>query len=183
MTTRPMTEPSAAAPTLLVVDDEPHVVAAIRRSLRGEGYRLLGAHSAREGLALLAAHRVAVIVSDQQMPEQGGSEFLARVAALQPDTVRIVLSGHAPMTAVRRAIADGAIHDFIAKPWDNETLRVRVRDALHHHRALAAHGIATRTGRLAAACAAAAESQRGGNCPTVKIALPDLPQPAPRHRR
>jgi len=122
------------APKLLVVDDEPHVVSAVRRSLRGESYQVFGATRACDGLALLAAHRVQVILSDQHMPQHAGGEFLAQVMTLYPDTVRIVLSGHSPARAIRRAIDCGAIHDFITKPWDNEPLRVRLREAFRHYR-------------------------------------------------
>lgn len=65
-------------PTLLLVDDDPGVLAALKRLLRRENYRILVADSGAAGLALLAEHDVGVIVCDQRMPGMSGSEFLAR---------------------------------------------------------------------------------------------------------
>jgi diguanylate cyclase (GGDEF)-like protein/PAS domain S-box-containing protein len=115
--------------TLLLVDDEPNVLAALRRLLRLEGYRILIANSAREGLALLALNTVQVILSDQRMPEMTGTEFFFRVKQLHPDTVRIVLSGYTELNSVTDAINQGAIYKFLTKPWDDEALRETIRQA------------------------------------------------------
>ncbi|HEX9181561.1 MAG TPA: EAL domain-containing protein, partial [Burkholderiales bacterium] len=81
-----------APPTLLLVDDDPNVLASLRRALRREGYRILAANSAREGLEMLATQDVGVILSDQRMPEMTGTEFLSRVKVIYPGVVRIILS-------------------------------------------------------------------------------------------
>ncbi|NMG14738.1 EAL domain-containing protein [Aromatoleum bremense] len=118
-----------AARTLLLVDDEPNVMAALRRQLRTEGYRILIANSAREGLELLALNTVQVILCDQRMPEMTGTEFFFRVKQLHPDTVRIILSGYTELQSVTDAINQGAIYKFLTKPWDDEALRETVRQA------------------------------------------------------
>jgi len=123
----------AAEPTLLVVDDEPNVRNALRRQLRRDGYRILTAESAAEGLELLALHEVQVVLSDQRMPNMNGTEFLNRVKALYPDTVRIVLSGYTDLDSVTEAVNRGAIFKFITKPWDNEALRKQIREAFLYH--------------------------------------------------
>ena len=119
--------------TLLLVDDEENIVAALTRLLRGSGYRILKAHSGKEGLELLANNKAGVIVSDQRMPEMTGVEFFSRVREIYPKTVRIVLSGYADLDSVKDAINRGAIYKFITKPWDEETLCATVHEAFEHY--------------------------------------------------
>jgi diguanylate cyclase (GGDEF)-like protein/PAS domain S-box-containing protein len=132
----PPAAPEEAGRTLLLVDDEPGIVAALSRMLRRDGYRILTAGSAREGLEVLARQRVQVILSDQRMPEMQGTEFLSRVKGLYPDTVRIVLSGYTELESILRAINDGAIYKFLTKPWDDELLRRHIRDAFLYQEAV-----------------------------------------------
>ena len=113
----------------MLVDDEEHVIAALERLLRYDGYRILRANSARQGLEMLASHDVGVVISDQRMPEMSGVEFLTRVKELYPESIRIVLSGTADFDSVKEAINQGAIYKFFSKPWDNEVLRVDVMEA------------------------------------------------------
>ncbi len=78
--------------TLLLVDDEPNIVSALRRLFRREGYRIVTASSGAEGLQRMAEYEVDVVLSDQRMPGMTGVEFLRRAKELYPDTVRMVLS-------------------------------------------------------------------------------------------
>jgi diguanylate cyclase (GGDEF)-like protein/PAS domain S-box-containing protein len=134
--------PAAEAPppdrTLLLVDDEPNVLAALCRLLRKEGYRILTADSGAEGLELLATQPVQVILSDHRMPRMTGTEFLRRVKSLHPDTVRLVLSGYADLESVTYAVNEGAIYKYLHKPWDDELLRAHIRDAFLYHEAVVA---------------------------------------------
>jgi diguanylate cyclase (GGDEF)-like protein/PAS domain S-box-containing protein len=118
-----------ALPTVLLVDDEPSILSALRRLLRREGYRVLLADSADAAFAVLAREAVEVIVSDQRMPVMAGTELLARVKTLYPRTVRLVLSGYSEITAVTDAINKGSIHKYLSKPWDDEHLKSEIRDA------------------------------------------------------
>jgi CheY-like chemotaxis protein len=117
---------------LLLVDDEPNVLSALKRLLRREGYDILTANSAREGLELLAIYPVQVILSDQRMPEMSGTEFLSRVRDLYPDTIRIVLSDYTDLSTVTDAINRGSIYRFLTKPWDDQALREHLREAFRH---------------------------------------------------
>lgn len=119
--------------TLLLVDDEEEITAALSRMLRGAGYQILCARSAKEGLALLAQHTVGVILSDQSMPEMTGVEFLSQVRERYPQTIRMVLSGHADLSSVTDAINRGAVYKFLIKPWDNDALCATVHDAFRHY--------------------------------------------------
>lgn len=120
--------------TLLVVDDEPAIVSALKRSLRGQGYRILTAKSGEEALELLAANQVQVILSDQRMPQMTGSEFLGIAAKLYPDTMRIVLSGDTEFQSIMNIINCGEIHRFLTKPWDDALLQKNIREAFRRYR-------------------------------------------------
>ncbi|MFZ5724677.1 MAG: EAL domain-containing protein [Pseudomonadota bacterium] len=115
--------------TILLVDDEPNILRALSRLLRRDGYRIHVASSAREAFAILAQNDVQVIISDQRMPEVCGTEFLAQVKDLYPDTVRMVLSGYTDLKTVTDAINEGAIYRFLTKPWNDDALREDVRKA------------------------------------------------------
>lgn len=118
--------------TLLLVDDEENILAALKRLFRRDGYRILTAISGEEGLRLLAQNDVDVIVSDQRMAAMTGGEFLRRVKTLYPDTVRLVLSGYTELQSITDAINEGAIYKFLTKPWDDDLLRANIEEAFHH---------------------------------------------------
>jgi EAL domain-containing protein (putative c-di-GMP-specific phosphodiesterase class I)/CheY-like chemotaxis protein len=115
--------------TLLLVDDEPHVVASLKRLLRRDDLVILTANSGPEGLKVMAMHKVDVIISDQRMPEMTGVEFLRTVKHSYPDTIRIVLSGYTELQSVTDAINEGAIYRFLTKPWDDEQLKQHIHNA------------------------------------------------------
>lgn len=123
-------KPPAGKPrTLLLVDDEPNIVSALRRLLRRDQYEIRSANSGLEGLEVLAAHQVDVIVSDQRMPGMLGADFLRAAKELYPHTIRIMLSGYTELQSVTDAVNEGAIYKFLTKPWDDEQLRGHVAEA------------------------------------------------------
>jgi diguanylate cyclase (GGDEF)-like protein len=121
--------------TLLLVDDEPNILAALKRLFRRRGYAVLTAESGRAGLDLLATHQVEVVISDGRMPEMTGAEFLGKVRQLHPETVRIVLSGYTDLKAVTSAVNRGELFRFLTKPWDDAELLDTVRDAFRYYEA------------------------------------------------
>ena len=127
-------EPNETQLTLLLVDDEPSILSALKRLLRREGYHILCAESAAQGLELLATHLVQVIISDQRMPGMTGTEFLGKVKDLYPDTVRLVLSGYSELNTLTEAINKGAIYRYLSKPWDDEKLKQEVTQAFRYYR-------------------------------------------------
>jgi PAS domain S-box-containing protein/diguanylate cyclase (GGDEF)-like protein len=115
--------------TLLYVDDEPNMLAAIRRALRNKGYTVLATASAAEAFEIMATSEVGVILCDQRMPGMSGTEFLSRVKQMYPAAVRMVLSGYTDLQSVTDAVNHGAIFKFLSKPWIDEELFEAVRDA------------------------------------------------------
>jgi diguanylate cyclase (GGDEF)-like protein/PAS domain S-box-containing protein len=116
-------------PTLLLVDDEENILSALIRMLRRDGYRILTATGADDALDVLGRNDVQVVISDQRMPGTSGTELLSKVKEMYPDTVRMVLSGYTDLAAVTAAINQGAIYKFLTKPWNDEELRLQIRDA------------------------------------------------------
>ena len=112
--------------TILVVDDEPASLRALRRAL-AEEYRILDAGSGADALRVLDAHPVSVIVTDQRMPGMSGVELLARSLTVQPDAVRIILTGYTDAEAIIEAINAGKVYHYVTKPWFPHDLRLVVR--------------------------------------------------------
>lgn len=117
-------------PCVLLVDDEPGVLSALRRLLRPTGYRVFTAESAAAALELLASVEVDVVVSDMRMPNMNGAEFLAAVKALYPDTVRILLTGYSELDSAVHAINEGGVYHYLNKPWDDQELLLTLRNAV-----------------------------------------------------
>jgi diguanylate cyclase (GGDEF)-like protein/PAS domain S-box-containing protein len=115
--------------TILLVDDEPNIVSALKRLFRKDGHQILTANSGAEGLDILSKQRVDLIISDQRMPGMTGVEFLRAAKVNYPDTIRIVLSGYTELQSVTDAINEGAVYRFLTKPWDDEQLRAQVQKA------------------------------------------------------
>ncbi|MBI2278384.1 MAG: Flp pilus assembly complex ATPase component TadA [Dechloromonas sp.] len=115
---------------LLFVDDEPSILKALIRVFRQENYEVVTAANGAEGLERLAEATTHLVISDFMMPVMTGAEFLREVKQRSPDTIRIMLTGHANTDAVMGAINEGAVYKFILKPWNDDDLRVTVALAL-----------------------------------------------------
>ncbi|MBU3054815.1 ATPase, T2SS/T4P/T4SS family [Pseudomonas indica] len=126
-------ETPAAPYKLLLVDDEPGILAALRRVFQRENYELHFARNASEALKILEAKPVELIISDFMMPGMNGSELLSQVRERWPDTIRIMLTGHANTDAVLGSIKDGAVYRFILKPWNDDDLRLTIALALEQY--------------------------------------------------
>lgn len=112
-----MTEVSADAPTLLIVDDEPDVLESLRH-LFHRRYRVLTALGGHEAVGLLLRQPVQVVLTDQRMPGMTGDELLAQARQLQPDAVRLLVTGYADIDSVLKAVNQGGIFRYILKPWN-----------------------------------------------------------------
>lgn len=118
---------------ILIVDDEPNVLSALQRAFLEEPYRVITAGSGEEGLKLLHSCRVKVIVSDERMPGMDGAAFLAAVRENHPETVRIMLTGHASLQSAMKAVNSGEIYRFFTKPWQELELKMSIRSAIEKY--------------------------------------------------
>jgi thioredoxin reductase (NADPH) len=113
-------------PVMLVVDDDPQVLGALRRDLRAqyrEEYSVLGASSGEQALAAIGelkaqGDQLALIVSDQRMPGMVGVELLARSMEIYPLARRVLLTAYSDIDAVVRGINEAHLDHYLSKPWD-----------------------------------------------------------------
>ena len=116
--------------TVLCVDDEVNIQNALRRLLRRAGYQVLTASGGVEGLNLLQANPVDLVISDMRMPQMDGVEFLGEVRAMHPGVLRILLTGYADIGSTVGAINHGQILRYVAKPWNDDDLLAMVASSL-----------------------------------------------------
>lgn len=121
---------AAGAPVVLLVDDEPNVLRALKRAFRRTGWNVLTAKDGAEALQHLEQTPAQVVVSDFRMPGLTGVELLREVKERWPDAQRILLTGQADQTAIQEAINRSEIFRFVAKPWDDTDLLAVVSSAL-----------------------------------------------------
>lgn len=138
----PMPEvPKPNARFLLLVDDERPILNALKRTLHNEGYQILLADDAEQAWYFLAHHPVGVMVCDNRMPGVSGIMLLREVKQRYPRVSRIMLSGYADLASLSDAINAGEIMRFIAKPWDDQELKMAIHDAFNRHeQEISVHG-------------------------------------------
>jgi HD-like signal output (HDOD) protein len=122
--------------SILFVDDEQNVLNGLRRSLRGmrKEWDMTFLDNGEKALQLLHTHPFDVVVSDMRMPGMDGAQLLNEVRRLQPQAVRIILSGYSTTEAVLKTV--GPAHQYIAKPCDADTIVCAVNRTMHLRRFL-----------------------------------------------
>ena len=130
-------QPHSELPVILFVDDEENILSGIKRMLRSKRslWTMEFVTSGAAALEFLKTHHVDAVVTDMRMPQMDGAELLAKVQALYPDTVRIVLSGYANREAVLRTI--GPSHRYLAKPCREDVLVGTIESSLRLRASLA----------------------------------------------
>jgi DNA-binding NtrC family response regulator len=111
---------------ILFVDDEGAILASLSNLLRKDRHRweLIFANGGPDAAKLIAERTFDVVVTDMRMPELDGAQLLELVRQQSPNTVRLMLSGHADSEEVLRALP--LVHQFISKPCDIKTLRALI---------------------------------------------------------
>ena len=118
---------------LLVVDDEEIVLVALREALMREGYQVVACSDPLQALTALKEQPFSVIITDHQMPNLTGLEFLSQAKEIQPDATRILVTAVLSLSTVIDAINKGEIYRFVIKPWLREELLATVRNAVQRH--------------------------------------------------
>ena len=117
--------------SIVLVDDEDMVLTSISSFLMLETeYEVNTFLSAQEALAFIQNTEVDLVISDYLMPEMDGITFLGKVKEIKPEIPRIILTGYADKENAIKAINDVGLFQYIEKPWDNEDLRIIIRNGL-----------------------------------------------------
>jgi CheY-like chemotaxis protein len=158
---------------MLVVDDEPDNLDLLYRTFRRD-FNVMRADSGQKALEVLSEEgEVAVIISDQRMPEMKGTEFLSKTVPEFPDTVRIILTGFTDVEDLVDAINAGQVYRYITKPWDPDELKHVVTQAATTYDLLKQRGeaidLSQNQHRLVMDMAAIAQSHDD-----VAVALPQI---------
>ncbi len=119
-------------PTILIVDDEQHVLNSINRTLRHE-YNVILSLEGKSALQVLREQEVSAILADQRMPGLTGSDFFREAIKIQPDTTRVLITGYSDIEAVVQAVNDGQIFYYIEKPWEPEALKLVMTRAVERY--------------------------------------------------
>ncbi len=112
---------------ILIVDDEPDNLKVLEDLLSDE-FHVHKTTTGMEGLRILEREPIAMVITDQRMPNMTGAEFLAQSMYSRPDCIKIVLTGYADIDAIVAAINRGRAHAFLRKPWDTRELLIAVRN-------------------------------------------------------
>jgi DNA-binding NtrC family response regulator len=122
-----------ARASVLFVDDEVGVLKAIQRMLADEPYAVRVCDKPERALELILEDAPTVVVADYYMPKMTGPVFLSKVRQIDESIVRLVLTGRPDVGAVLDAVHAGSIYRFLLKPWDEDELRMSLRQAIDHN--------------------------------------------------
>ncbi|HMW33352.1 MAG TPA: ATP-binding protein [bacterium] len=115
---------------ILVVDDEENVLSVLSRLLSDE-YKVHTATNGKDGLEILEKNpNIALIISDQRMPVMSGTEFLNRSISVNPDCIRIILTGYTDVKDLIESINAGRVFQYVTKPFETDDLRIIVKRSL-----------------------------------------------------
>lgn len=116
-------------PNLLYIDDEEDILTSFKYHFMDD-FNIYTAVSAKEGLEILKNNQIEIIISDQRMPEQSGTEFFADIISEYPEAIRFILTGYSDIHAVIEAINKGKVYHYLQKPLDEVELKMVIYNAL-----------------------------------------------------
>lgn len=168
------------AHTVLLVDDDPNLLAALQRGLRREPFEVLVADGPDSAFVILAERAVDVIVSDERMPGMPGTEFLGRVRQQYPQAIPMMLTGQGDLEVAMAAINTGEVYRFFTKPCDPRDLAVSIRQALEQKELIQQARLLLHTVRRQAALLAGGPRPSRPSMPVVRdaqgaVILDDVP--------
>lgn len=120
---------------ILLLDDDQNVLNALQRQL-ADTYEVETFVSPQAALRRARETDFALVVSDYRMPEMDGISFLEKFGQMQPDAVRLILSGQADMETLFKAITVTHIYRFLPKPWNDDDLKAGIRQGLDYREAI-----------------------------------------------
>jgi len=117
---------------LLIVDDERGILNTLEESFR-DMFKVYTAGSGTEAEQIFKDHEIHLVLSDQRMPEMTGVELFAKLKAINPTPVRILITGYSDINVVIRGLNEGLMWQYVTKPWDTEDLKALLRRAAKHY--------------------------------------------------
>jgi DNA-binding NtrC family response regulator len=124
-----MPQTSSHKATILIVDDDQHVLEVLEARLQSSGYRIFKAENGKAALNLLTSHQFDLMISDMKMPEMSGMEVLAKARGLQPGVPVVFLTAYGTIPDAVNAVKAGAV-DYLAKPFDGKELVKKIEEVL-----------------------------------------------------
>ncbi len=122
---------------VLILDDEEMVLTSLRSFLELEtDYEIVTFTSATEALEYTKKNKINLVVSDYLMPEMDGISFLAKVKEIDPNATRVILTGYADKENAIKAINEVSLFQYIEKPWDNDNLKLVIRNGIDKQKLL-----------------------------------------------
>lgn len=114
---------------ILFVDDEEHNLSSFKANFRRD-FEIYTALSGKEGLEIFKENQdMNILLTDQRMPEMTGIEFLVEAQKINPEPMRILITGYTDINAVIDAINKGQVYRYLTKPWEYEDLKATIRNA------------------------------------------------------
>ena len=121
--------------SILFVDDQPVILAALKKDFRDEPYEKHFTSSCKEALEILEKEQIHVIVTDLSMPGESGQNLLKVVMEKYPLIVRIVLSGQTDINTILKVANEGRVFKYISKPWKlEEEFKPAIREAIEYYK-------------------------------------------------
>jgi DNA-binding NtrC family response regulator len=118
---------------VLIVDDEENILSTLSRVLRAEDREIHIAGCIQDGLVKLKElGDIDLVISDNKLPDGTGVDFLVKVRQSHPDSIRMLITGYPDLESAIGAINKGQVYRFIPKPWENEELKLTVKQALDY---------------------------------------------------
>ena len=117
---------------LLLLDDEQDILSSLKRLLRKD-FNIVSFTDGPSALDYLREHPIDIIISDMRMPIMNGAEFFTHAKDIQPNAIRILLTGYSDMETTIQAINDGGIYTYIGKPWENQELKLLLNKVSEHY--------------------------------------------------
>lgn len=135
---------------IVFVDDEVCVLSTLLSLFRNEDYEIFTATSGKEGLQIMENNKISLVMLDSRMPEMSGLDFLSLSRYISPDTIRVILTAYADLQASLDAINKGEVCQFITKPWNDEELKMIVKQSLEDRNLMLVNRTLTRTIKIQA---------------------------------
>lgn len=115
---------------ILLIDDDPLLLRALKQELKNEPYILHMAQSAAEATHALYELAIDVVLTDHHMPDRTGLDFLCDLKTMFPNIIRGMITGQPDVSIYTKAVNEGQVHFLLTKPWQTDELRTTIRGAV-----------------------------------------------------